>query len=52
MSGVSSSSSKKHGVAYRVVTELVENYEGKGHCLFIDDYYTSLQLLIVLVQEQ
>ena len=51
VSGVSSSSSKKHGVAYRVVMELVENYEGKGHCLFIDNYYTSSQLLIDLLEK-
>ena len=51
VSGVSSS--KKHGVAYRVVMELVlvENYEGKGHCLFIDNYYTSPQLLIDLLEK-
>ena len=49
--GVSSSSSKKHGVAYRVVMELVDNYEGKGHCLFIDNYYTSPQLLIDLLEK-
>ena len=31
VSGVSSS--KKHGVAYRVVMELVDNYERKCYCL-------------------
>ena len=51
VSGASSRSSKKHGVAYRVVMELVENYEGKGHCLFIDNYCTSPQLLIDLLEK-
>ena len=31
--------------------ELVKNYEGKGHCLFIDNYYTSPQLLIDLLEK-
>ena len=31
--------------------KLVENYEGKGHCLFTDNYYTSPQLLIDLLEK-
>jgi len=33
------------GVAYRVVMELMEPYQGKGHRLFMDNFYTSFQLV-------
>ena len=31
----------KKGLGYRVVMKLIEQYQGKGHCVFVDNYYTS-----------
>lgn len=31
------------GLAYRVDMDLMEPYQGKGHRLFMDNYYTSVQ---------
>ena len=39
----------KKGLGYRVVMKLIEQYQGKGHCVFIDNYYTSSQLLLDLL---
>ena len=39
----------KKGLGYRVVMKLIEQYQGKGHCVFIDNYYTSPQLLLDLL---
>ena len=39
----------KKGLGYRVVMELMEQYQGKGHCVFIDNYYTSPDLLLDLL---
>ena len=36
---------KSAGLGYRVVTDLIENNRMKGHCLFIDNFYTSPRLL-------
>ena len=38
----------KHGLGYRVVMDLIEQYQHKGHCLFVDNFYTSPKLLIDL----
>ncbi len=35
------------GVAYRVVTDLMGPYQGKGHRLFMDNYYTQVELVHV-----
>lgn len=37
------------GLAYRVVMDLMEPYFHKGHCLFVDNFYTSVKLLIDLL---
>ena len=36
---------KSAGLGYRVVMDLMESYRMKGHCLFIDNFYTSPKLL-------
>ena len=33
------------GLAYRVVMDLMEPYQGKGHRLFMDNFYTSFDLV-------
>ena len=33
------------GLAYRVVMHLMEPYQGKGHLLFMDNFYTSFDLV-------
>ena len=33
------------GLAYRVVMDLMEPYQGKGHRLFMDNFYTSVDLV-------
>ncbi len=33
------------GLAYRVVMDLMEPYQGKGHLLFMDNFYTSFDLV-------
>ena len=45
----SESKAKEKGLGYRVVMDLMEPYFHKGHCLFIDNYYTSVKLLIDLL---
>ena len=39
----------KKGLGYRVVMKLMEQYQGKGHCVFVDNFYTSPQLLLDLL---
>ncbi len=39
----------KKGLGHRVVMKLIEQYQGKGHCVFVDNYYTSPQLLLDLL---
>ena len=39
------------GLAYRVVMELMEPYQGKGHCLYMDNFYTSLDLVSDLLKK-
>ena len=43
--GTVASAGKSAGLGYRVVMDLMENYRMKGHCLFIDNFYTSPMLL-------
>ena len=45
----SNEKTKEKGLAYRVVMDLMEPYFHKGHCLFIDNFYTGVQLLIDFV---
>ena len=41
----------KKGVGYRVVMDLMEMYQQKNHCLYIDNFYTSPQLLLDLLDK-
>ena len=43
--GASSKTSKEKGLGHRVVMDLMERYQMKGHCLFVDNFYTSPLLL-------
>ena len=45
----SENKTKEKGLGYRVVMDLMEPYFHKGHCLFIDNFYTSVKLLIDLL---
>ena len=40
---------KNIGVGRKVVMQFMEAYQGKGHCLFIDNFYTSPALLLELL---
>ena len=39
--GANSKTTREKGLGYRVVMDLIEHYKMKGHCLFIDNFYTS-----------
>ena len=39
------------GLAYRVVMNLMEPYQGKGHQLFMDNFYTSFDLVYDLLKK-
>ena len=39
--GAKSKTTREKGLGYRVVMDLIEHYKMKGHCLFIDNFYTS-----------
>ena len=39
----------KKVLGHRVVIKLIKQYQGKGHCVFVDNYYTSPQLLLDLL---
>lgn len=41
---------REKGLSYRVVMELMEPFQGKGHCLFIDNFYTGPKLLLDLLE--
>ena len=41
----------KKGLAYRVVMDLLQLYEGKNHLLYVDNFYTSPTLLADLVKK-
>ena len=42
----------EHGLAYRVVFELLENYLNKHHHVYFDNFYSTLKLLSDLEQEE
>lgn len=42
---------KSIGLGHKVVMQLMEAYQGKGHCLFIDNFYTSPALLLELLDK-
>ena len=42
---------KKTPVGQKVVLMLMEQYQGKGHCLFVDNFYTSPDLLLQLLDK-
>ena len=43
--GANQKTTKEKGLGHRVVMDLMERYQMKGHCLFIDNFYTSPRLL-------
>ena len=47
--GACEGTEKRVGLGYRVVMDLMMPYQGKGHCLFIDNFYTSLRRLLDLL---
>ena len=49
--GKTSSENTSKGLGYRVVMDLMEPYQGKGHRLFIDNFYTSPALVYDLLQK-
>ena len=42
---------KTTNLGQKVVLKLMEQYRGKGHCLFIDNFYTSPSLLLALLDQ-
>ena len=42
---------KAKNLGQRVVLKLMEQYQGIGHCLFIDNFYTSPSLLLKLLEQ-
>ena len=42
---------KTTDLGHKVVLKLMEQYKGKGHCLFIDNFYTSPSLLLALLDQ-
>ena len=42
---------KTTDLGQKVVLKLMEQYRGKGHCLFIDNFYTSPSLLLALLDQ-
>ncbi len=43
-------SGTQHGLAHRVVMDLIDSYQGLGHHLYIDNFYTSPVLLSDLLR--
>ncbi len=43
--GANSKTSKEKGLGHIVVMDLMERYQMKGHCLFVNNFYTSPLLL-------
>ena len=39
------------GLAYRVVNDLIQNFQGKNHLLYVDNFYTSPELLLDLLKK-
>ena len=46
----SENNADKKGVARRVVLDLLNGYQGKNHLLYVDNFYTSPELLIDLLK--
>ena len=46
-----STDGKKTNLGQKVVLKLMEQYRGKGHCLFVDNFYTSPSLLLELLDQ-
>ena len=42
----------KDGLGYRVVMDLIEQYQHKAHCLFVDNFYSSPKLFIDLLEKE
>ena len=40
------------GLAYRVVNDLIQKYQGKNHLLYVDNFYTSPELLVDLLKKR
>ena len=49
--GAEKDSCNKMGLGYRVVMDLMELYQQRNHCLNIDNFYTSPQLLLDLLDK-
>lgn len=49
--GAADDSTGKDGVGHRVVMDLMDRYHGKGHCVYVDNNYTSPQLLLDLLSK-
>ena len=43
-----SDTGQEHGLAYRVVMDLMDGYTNKNHHLYVDDFYASPKLLLDL----
>ena len=43
-----SDTGQEHGLAYRVVMDLIDVYTNKNHHLYVDNFYTSPKLLLDL----
>ena len=39
------------GLAYRVVNDLIQKFQGKNHLLYVDIFYTSPELLVDLLKK-
>ena len=49
--GATENNTNKDGVSHKVVMDLMEKYQGKGHCVYMDNYCTSPQLLLDLLSK-
>ena len=43
---------KEHGLAYRVVTNLVKPFVGNWHVVYFDNFFSSVQLVSDLLKQQ
>ena len=48
--GKDSTSTGDKGLGWRVVMDLMQRYQGKNHLLYVDNFYTSPDLVIDLLQ--
>ena len=44
--GATENNTSKDGLSHKVVMNLMERYQGKGHWVYVDNYYTSPQVLL------